>query len=175
LEQLRPWLWTWTGRHPSWTPDEADWGPEVRSYAVDLGGRRLLFDPITPPQDLLRPAERAVVLTCAWHARSARDVGARVHGVDDPLPQGVEAEPAFFPEERTLWLADGRALIVGDSLHFEEGDVRPVPDRWLTDSSVEEYKAKLRPLLDLPIDLLLLTHGEPIVEDARGRLERALA
>jgi hypothetical protein len=50
-----------------------------------------------------------------------------------------------------------------------------VPDEWLGDSKREDYNAKLRPLLDLPIELLLPTHGDPITEDARARLERALS
>ena len=38
----------------------------------------------------------------------------------------------------------------------------------------EEYNAKLRPLLGLPVELLLATHGEPVLDDAHGALERAL-
>jgi hypothetical protein len=49
-----------------------------------------------------------------------------------------------------------------------------VPDDWLGDARREDYNAKLRPLLDLPIELLLPTHGDPITEDAHAKLESAL-
>ena len=32
----------------------------------------------------------------------------------------------------------------------------------------------LRPLLDLPVELLLLTHGEPVRDDARAQLAAAI-
>jgi hypothetical protein len=33
----------------------------------------------------------------------------------------------------------------------------------------------LRPLLDLPVELALVTHGEPVLEGAREAFVRALA
>src|SRR5262245_16073809 len=39
----------------------------------------------------------------------------------------------------------------------------------------EEYKEKLRPLLDLPVELLLPTHGDPVLDDAQRALTRALS
>src|SRR5262249_7795800 len=47
MEEIRPGLWTWTGEHPEWTP-EFVWGPEVRSYAVQLEDLRVLIDPVLP-------------------------------------------------------------------------------------------------------------------------------
>ncbi len=32
----------------------------------------------------------------------------------------------------------------------------------------------LRPLLDLPVELLLLTHGAPVLDDARAKLAAAI-
>jgi hypothetical protein len=32
----------------------------------------------------------------------------------------------------------------------------------------------LRPLLELPVEILLPTHGDPILDDAHATLERAL-
>jgi hypothetical protein len=36
------------------------------------------------------------------------------------------------------------------------------------------YNEKPRPLLDLPVELLLATHGDPVTDDAQGALRRAL-
>jgi hypothetical protein len=127
----------------------------------------ILFDPISPPAELTTKGRVEVVLTAPWHGRSAADVGAPIRG---DLPPSVTAQPAFFPDERTLWIPAQNALIVGDSL--PNGGA--APDDWLGDATRDAYNEKLRPLLDLPIELLLPTHGDPIIDDAHAQLERAL-
>ena len=170
MHELRPGLWTWTGRHPNWAPDQL-WDETVRSYALERRGRVLLFDPIAPIPELLRTRVLEVVLTAEWHKRSSPELGVPVYDTGNPLPDRVEARPAFYlPEERFLWLPDHRALILGDSLPKAE----QVPDAWL-DSPREDYKIKLWPLLELPIELLLPTHGEPVVENAHAHLKRVLS
>jgi hypothetical protein len=172
VQELRPGLVTWTGRHPAWTPDSEQWGPDVRSYAVIREDRVLLFDPIDPPPDLVAGRSAEIVLTAEWHKRSSPELGLPIHDARDPLPDGVEERPAFFgPDERFLWLPGHKALVCGDSLP----DAGAVPDAWLGETPRDDYNAKLRPLLDLPVELLLPTHGEPVVEDARARLARALS
>jgi hypothetical protein len=53
-----------------------------------------------------------------------------------------------------------------------------MPDAWLDSEwakgTREEYNEKPRPLLDLPVELLLATHGDPVTDDAQGALRRAL-
>jgi hypothetical protein len=170
VDELRPGLWTWTARHSDWTADQDHWGPDVRSYALVRGDQVLLFDPIDPPKRLLEGGRAAVVLTAEWHKRSSPELGLPVHDTGDPLPEGVEERPAFYlPEERFVWLPDQRALVAGDSLP----NAGQVPDAWL-DVPREHYAKALRPLLDLPIELLLPTHGDPVVDDAHAHLARAL-
>jgi glyoxylase-like metal-dependent hydrolase (beta-lactamase superfamily II) len=63
-------------------------------------------------------------------------------------------------------------LVVGDTVIEREGALR-VPEDWLSDGTSREDVAELlRPLLDLPIELVLPTHGSPT---GRAELERALA
>jgi hypothetical protein len=171
VDELSGGLWTWTGRHPDWTPDQEHWGPEVRSYALVRRDHVLLFDPIDPPRELLAGRTAEVLLTADWHKRSAPQLGFPVRDVGDPLPDGVAERPAFFlPEERFLWLPEERALVAGDSLP----DAGEVPDAWL-EVPRSEYRARLRPLLQLPIELILPTHGDPVIADGRAHLERALS
>jgi hypothetical protein len=173
VRELAGGLWTWTAPHPDWS-DDPHWGPEVRSYALRTGDGVILFDPIAPPDELTREGNVVVVLTAEWHGRDAKRLGAPVRG--DDLPLEVTAQPAFFPGERSLWLPGHRALIVGDSL--PGGGAMPeawLESEWAPKATREEYNEKLRPLLDLPVELLLPTHGDPVLDDAGDALRRALA
>jgi hypothetical protein len=148
------------------------WGPEVRSYALRTDDGVILFDPIDPPEELTRDGNVQVVLTAEWHGRDAGKLGAPIRG--DDLPHEVNAQPGFFPGERSLWIPAQNALVVGDSL--PNGGA--MPDAWLESewarATREEYNEKLRPLLDLPVELLLPTHGDPVLDDAHAALSRAL-
>jgi hypothetical protein len=171
VQELAGGLWTWTGRHPDWN-DDPHWGPEVRSYALRTDDGMILFDPIAPPDELTAEGDVQVVLTAEWHSRDAAERGWPIRG--DDLPTQVTAQPAFFPGERTLWLPGHNALVAGDCL--PNGGA--MPDAWLESewakATREEYNAKLSPLLDLPVELLLATHGDPVLDDAHGALSRAI-
>jgi glyoxylase-like metal-dependent hydrolase (beta-lactamase superfamily II) len=204
MRELRQGLWWWEAVHPQWTPEhdaEADWGPEVSSYAIDDGERLLLLDPTTPPSpvaELAADRETAIVLTCPWHARDARALadrlGARLyvpppdegdpHPVEgavftagDRLPVGVEALPGMEPNDLVLWIEGSRALVTGDTL-IDRGSGLEFPSDWASRGAIAargappaEIARSLRPLLDLPVDLVLPTHGPPA---DRAALERAL-
>jgi hypothetical protein len=50
------------------------------------------------------------------------------------------------------------------------------PDGWERDACSYAYDARESlALLDLPVELVLPTHGDPVTEGAREALERALA
>jgi hypothetical protein len=157
MEELRPGLWTWTGRHPEWTPG-LTWGPDVRSYAVQADELRVLIDPVLPA-----PRADAVLLTVPWHRRSTDELGLPV--LDEP-PPGIEARPGFFAEERAFWIPGHRAIVLGDA--FMDGSVAPT--EWATDDP--GAPERLRALLELPFELVLPTHGE--VTD-RAAFEASLA
>jgi hypothetical protein len=133
----------------------------VRSYAVERDGALVLIDPITPPEELVAGRELRVSLTCSWHVRSAPLLHA-------PETDELEQRAGFYPDESVLWLPEHRALVFGDS--FPGG---PIPDEWLPEGRTQEdYRAWLAPLLELPVALVLPTHGDP---GGRELLERALS
>jgi hypothetical protein len=171
VHELAGGLWTWTAPHPEWNGDP-NWGPEVRSYALRTDAGVVLFDPVAPPQELL-DGDARVALTAEWHGRDSQKLGLPLCG--DDLPPEVTAQPAFFPGERTLWIPGQNALVAGDSLP----DGGAMPDAWLESEWAKatraEYKEKLRPLLDLPIELLLPTHGDPVLDDSQTKLRSALS
>jgi glyoxylase-like metal-dependent hydrolase (beta-lactamase superfamily II) len=195
MRELQAGVWHWEASHPDWKP-EADWGPVVSSYAIDDGQRLLLFDPLAPPSlidELAAGREPVVVLTCTWHERDAPTlverlgaavfapppdegdpgpVDGQVFRVGDRLPIGVEAFPGLEPNDLVLWIESRKALVVGDAL-IDRGKGLEFPADW-ADKGVppEQILEALRPLLELPVELVLPTHGAPT---DRAALERALA
>ena len=152
-----------------------------------------------------RDVERAgrpvhVLLTVFWHGRSARELADRYGGeiwahervreverreveptrffsFGDVLPGGVEARDAVRFDEAILWIPQHRALVFGDVvLGAEPGRVRLCPESWLGEGGGHaELKEALRPLLELPVERLLVAHGEPVLERGREELARVLA
>ena len=202
MQELRPGLWTWTAPHPDWTPDADGWDRDVRSYAYDSGPCLVLFDPIAPPtliEGLIESQDVAVLRTVHWHARSAVECverfGATVYApkasvaqleestaltpkgyaAGDELPGGVFVQVTYYAEEAILWIPAHHAIVAGDVLLGGERGLHVQPDSWLPNGVTREaLRDALRPLCDLPLELILLTHGDPVAEDAREVLRAAL-
>jgi hypothetical protein len=180
VQEVRPGLWTWTARHPDWSEKDTEWGPEVRSYAYDSGSCLVLFDPIAPPsllEGLVESQEVSVLLTAAWHRRSADECaerfGAHVHTSADEPPADVERRATYYDEEVAYWLPRHGALVIGDS--FTAEPQLKWQDTWLPpDLTREQMHAGLLPLLELPVQLVLVTHGDPVLQDGREALRAAL-
>ena len=199
MEELRSGLWTWTAWHPEWKPTDGGpegWEREVRSYAYDAGDALVLFDPQSPPalvDELADGKDVAVVLTCPWHARSAPELaerlGASLYGpaskgqdvehpysAGDVLPGGAEAKAGLFPDEAVLWVPAHGALVAGDLLIHRPDGLKLPPDSWLPNGKTRDsLREELAPLLELPVELVLPTHGEPITDGAAEALAKAVA
>jgi glyoxylase-like metal-dependent hydrolase (beta-lactamase superfamily II) len=98
---------------------------------------------------------------------------AHPYTAGDRLPGGVEAFPGHKPNDTMLWAGDKRALVSGDTL-VDFGNGLELNSRWLEIQRItrEEVLERLRPLLELPVEHVLATHGGPF---DRTALERALA
>ena len=70
------------------------------------------------------------------------------------------------------WLPEQRAVAVGDVLLGSP--LRLCPERWLGKPTHDDLRESLRPLLDLPVERLLVSHGEPVLSDGRAALEALL-
>jgi glyoxylase-like metal-dependent hydrolase (beta-lactamase superfamily II) len=192
VQKLGPGLWRWTGLHPDWTPESGGpegWEQEVGCVYYEAPEAVVLVDPLAPPEDeerfwraLDRDVERAgkpvrVLVTVHWHERSTAAVAERYGAeVGGALPQGVEARDAVHFKETILWIPEHGALVFGDVvLGAEDGGVRLCPESWLEGAPHADLKAALRPLLDLPVQRLLVSHGEPVLAGAREALAQALS
>jgi glyoxylase-like metal-dependent hydrolase (beta-lactamase superfamily II) len=142
-----------------------------------------------------------VLITVFWHVRSAaefvRRYRGRLHAASrarapierraglastvfrpgDPLPGGVEARPSGRATEVVFWVAAHAALVPGDVLLGDaSGGVRLCPESWLPSGTGHtELRKTLAPLLELPVERVLVSHGAPVLEDGRAALARALA
>ena len=194
MREIAPGLHYWTAAHPAWKPgaepDSAgDW-PEQVGCVLFEGPDAVVFIDAQVPDELWpaldeRVAGRPVVVltTIRWHGRS-RDAlierygGAKVRH-DAPMPAGVEALPVARFDETMYWLPGPRALVPGDRLIGDRaGGARICPPSWLDylpgDDGVEELRVALAPLLELPVEHLLLSHGDPVVGGGREALAAAL-
>ena len=201
MRELQTGLWHWQARHPEWTEGD-EWGPEVSSYAIDDGERLLVFDPVAPPDlidELAAGREPVIVLTCPWHRRDATSLAERlgaplfvpppddgdpnpveghVFSAGDRLPVGIEAFPGMEPNDLVLWVESRSALVLGDTL-IDRGRGLEFPADWASKGAIaargvppDRILESLRPLLELPVELVLPTHGAPT---DRAALERALS
>ena len=166
--------------------DEEPFWIELDRLVADSGARRL-----------------AVLITIHYHVRSAGPVYRRyrdrldvsVHGhpsisdgrlgpgvpltpiePGEPLPGGAEAFAIGKPRRREtpIYLPSARALAFGDAVVGVDGELRV----WETSENREWYDQRflptLRPLLDLDLENVLVTHGPPVIGGGRDRLRRGL-
>ena len=105
-----------------------------------------------------------------WLLRESKGE-ARPYAAGDRLPFGADVFEGHKTNDTVLWLESHGAVISGDTL-VDFGNGLEINERWLRPGMTREgIAAGLRPLLDLPVEQVLPTHGVPT---GRGALERAL-
>jgi hypothetical protein len=199
LTELRPGLYRWKARHPDADPSPepgspADWGPDVGSVAYAAEDALVLVDPLVPEDrdDLERELDALVeshgqpvliLTTLAFHRRSRDRLASRYRAATSrakkSLPAGVETIQIKGAGETMVWLPKCRALIPGDRLLGDDrGGLRLCPDSWLrylpSRMREPELREALRPLLDLPVGMVLVSHGAPVLSGGREAIARLL-
>ncbi|HEX3455782.1 MAG TPA: hypothetical protein VHS03_14245 [Gaiellaceae bacterium] len=142
-----------------------------------------------------------VLVTVFWHTRDAAAMAGR-YGAEiwapsraraaverraggavrafrpgDDLPGGIEAHATARSNEVVLFLPQHRALVAGDViLGTDDGSLRLCPDSWLPGGVDQEaLRISLLPLLQLPVEHVLVSHGRSVLgaggEALRGMLE----
>ena len=97
---------------------------------------------------------------------------ARVYSSGDQLPFGSDVFPGHKANDTVHWIESHRVVISGDTL-VDFGQGLEINERWLRPGVTREEIAEgLRPLLELPVERVLATHGGPF---DRTALERALS
>lgn len=200
-EEVRPGLRTWTAYHEEWKDEVASFALLGEEEAVLIDP---LLGEGDWPRLKQAVGDRAphVLLTIHWHARSAAEVAARFPGtrvwahardrapiarrtpvtdvfkLGDPLPGDLVAIGVRPRTEVLFWEPRSRALIAGDALlgdGYKGEGLHLCPASWLPSSTgPEELRESLRPVLDLPVELVLVSHGRHALEDAKRELKRML-
>jgi hypothetical protein len=145
-----------------------------------------------------------VLITIGYHVRSAEPLceryDARLWGpancasrLRDPArlrtlepgspgPGGATAFAIGRPvrTERPLWLPSHAAVAFGDAVvATPDGDLRMWCQQALDERRVRFYRERfaptLAPLADLPVERVLVTHGEPVLEHGAAALREAVA
>jgi glyoxylase-like metal-dependent hydrolase (beta-lactamase superfamily II) len=198
LVEIAHGLWRWTARHPEWTPgaepgSPADWEPDVGSVLYEAPGAAVFIDPLLPaqPAQLIRAIDRrvrkldrvVVLTTIRWHRRSRDAFVDRYRATTSrarrQLPAGVEVFSIPDAREVVFWLPELQALVPGDTLVGDASSgLRLCPESWLralpSEMTRPELAQALRPLLDLPVELVLTSHGPPVLAGGRRALARAV-
>ena len=190
-------LWLWRQPHPAWDA-EADWEPEVSSYAVTSGGTRWLVDALAPPPSARAAWERidahgadALMVLKPDHVRDV-DLFARWYGADAYGPSLFWPHDVPRTELEQVWPGDGAArraggaarrprdardaalparaagVLFADALTAPGGELRV----WRTPWHEERTLPALRALLALDFEHVLVSHGAPLHD--RAAFEAAL-
>jgi hypothetical protein len=198
VERIEEGLWRWLAVHPEWKAGQG-WEPAVGCVYWEGPDAIVLIDPQLPAeeadrerfldvldQDVSRVGGPVVVLTtCAWHVRSSGELVERYEGrLGGPgnvkagtLPTGVQAIAVPVANETVYWLEGARTLVPGDVILGDpESGVRMCPASWLgSDGTLATLRAELTSVLELPVERVLVSHGEPVLSGGLAALRLALA
>ena len=179
-------LWHWTALHPDWTPADGGpegWEQEVGCVYYEADDAVVLIDPLVPPEDadrfyaaLDRDVARAgrpvrILMTVDAHDRSCGELAERYDGTVGERPGSVEIGAEAW-NEIVYWIPEHRAIVAGDVL-ISRGGRLEVPRAWVG-NDYNAAVADLRPLLELPVERVLVTHGDPVLAGAPEALAGAL-
>jgi hypothetical protein len=199
LHELTPGLSYWLAPHPAWEPTE-NWPEEVLCVYLEAPDDVVLIDPLLPPEEaeLWQLVDGAVertgrpvrvLLTAPWHDRDTPAVVERYEAsvwappdalwkgpvltTTQDLPSGVEALiPAGERENQALFfIREHRTLVTGDVFSGTGGRFHVFVD----EPDEEAFLAWLPNLFELPVERVLIAHGEPLLGDGTARIREAVA
>ena len=180
----------WTAPHPDWEPGE-DWPEHVPVVRYETRDEVVLIDPFLPPDHGFDPHGKPVrvLLTQGAHYRGTAGVVARYGAsvwtppnarwrkipnpaTTDALPAGVEAiELDGEPQQVVFLIREHATLVTGDVLSGTGGVLHVFVD----EADPERLLPALAALGELPIERVIIPHGDPILTDGAARIRSAVA
>jgi hypothetical protein len=191
--EIVPGLLRWSAPHPEWSASSSEgWEEIVASVLYEAPSAVVLIDPLLP-RDGRDEFERwlderiagrpvSILTTIHWHHRDREELAERYRANGsrawNAVPAGVEPQPLRGAGETMFWLPAAATLVAGDRLIGDpQGTLSVCPESWLSQVQVDRagLARLMRPLLELPIERVLVSHGEPTLSEGRAALARALA
>jgi len=180
----------WFSPHPAWEPDE-DWPQDVPVVRFETDTEIALVDPFLPPDGDFDPRGKPVrvLLTQPAHYRGTADFverfGASVWvppraewrkrpnpSTTAELPRGIEAiELAGEPQQVVFFVPEHRTLVSGDVLSGTGGRLHVFVD----EADPVLLLPALDALADLPIERVVIPHGDLVEADGAARIRAAVA
>jgi glyoxylase-like metal-dependent hydrolase (beta-lactamase superfamily II) len=180
----------WLSPHPDWEPGE-DWPQEVPVVRYETEDEVALIDPFLPPSGEFDPRGKPVkvLLTQPAHYRGTADFveryGALVWvspraawrkranpGTTRELPRGIEAlELDGEPQQVVFFIREHATLVSGDVLSGTGGRLHVFVD----EAEREPLLASLERLAELPIERVIIPHGDSVPSDGAARIRAAVA
>jgi hypothetical protein len=160
--------------------------PEVGCVYYEAPDATVLVDPLLPAGEedeflsyLDRDVERrglpvVVLQTSAWHARSSPFLRER-YGAEERIPDGIEAYSIEGAPELQLafFIRPHRALVVAEVFVGDgAGALALVPSPALIDRAALD--TSLKSLLELPVERVLVSHGDPVLENGLDAMREAV-
>jgi len=202
MRELQRGLWHWQAPHPEWTDDQPWGPEVSSYAIDDGTHLLLFDPVTVPSEmeHIAERRQPVVVLTAPWHERDAHGLAERfdapvyvaepdgpdvtwllgddalfeahVISAGERLTFGIEVFSGRQPNDLLFWIENWKALICGDTL-VDFGRGLEIHDEWLWDGVTRDQLVEaLRPLLELPVQLVLPAHGAPADKPA---LVRALS
>jgi hypothetical protein len=198
VHELAPGFWYWMAPHPEWEPTE-NWPEDVLCVYYESSAGIVLIDPLLPrgeeaefwraldaDVERLRDPVR-VLLTAPWHVRDTStfvdrygaSVWAPPHArweeaeltTTAQLPTGVEALLPDGDENQALFFVpDHQTLVAGDIFSGTGGRFHVFMD----DQDREPFLDWLPRLYELPLQRVLIAHGESVLSDAAAQVREAV-
>ena len=180
----------WFSPHPDWEEGE-DWPEEVPVVGYETEDEIALIDPFLPPSDDFDPGGKhvRVLLTQGAHYRGAADFveryGASIWAppragwrkmpnpaTTDELPPGIEViELDGEPQQVVFWIPEHATLVSGDVISGTGGRLHIFVD----EADREPLLDSLERLAELPIERVIIPHGDLVLTDGAARLRAAVA
>jgi glyoxylase-like metal-dependent hydrolase (beta-lactamase superfamily II) len=180
----------WFSPHPDWEPTE-DWPEEVPVVRYETDDEVILIDPFLPPDGEFDPHGKpvSVLLTQGAHYRGTADFVERYDAsvwtppravwrkIPNPattgeLPDGVEAiELDGEPQQVVFFIRERSTLVTGDVLSGTGGVFHVFVD----EADRERLLPSLEALSDLPIERVIIPHGDAVMTDGAARIRAAVA
>jgi hypothetical protein len=163
--------------HPAWEPTE-DWPEEVPVVRYETEDEVVLIDPFLPPDGEFDPHGKPVrvLLTQGAHYRGTSDFVERYGASVWTPPRAAWRKipnPATTsePQQVVFFIREHATLVSGDVLAGRNGRIRI----FLDEADPELLLPSLDALADLPIERVIIPHGDLILSGGARRIREAVA